>query len=360
MSRVLVTGGAGFIGSALVRHLLDETSSGVTVLDALTYAANPTNLDGLDAAHGARFRFLRGDVCAPDDVARALEGVEAVIHLAAETHVDRSIADDAVVLRTNVLGTRTVLARARAAGVGRVVHVSTDEVYGTLPRTAVRLDDAGRVDEVEGDFSEDAPLRPRSPYAASKAAGDWLAQAHHTTHGQDVVIVRPCNVYGPRQHPEKLIPLMVLRALAGAPLPVYGDGLQVRDWVHVTDVCRGLLAALRRGRPGRVYNLGAGQVHTNLEVVRAVLERTGADPGLIRHVPDRPGHDFGYALDVDRARRELGWTASVPFARGLPDTVAWYRTSAAWRRHASPVPRPPWMEPGSGGAPEGATRRGDG
>ncbi len=330
--KLLVTGGCGFIGSNLVRHLLEERDGARIVnLDLLTYAGNLENLR--DVEDDSRYRFVRGDVCDGPRVRELMREAEAVVHLAAESHVDRSISDDAPFVRTNVLGTQTLLATALEAGVERFVHVSSDEVYGELPwRDPAEGSDAsaeGRRGTAPR-FTEETPLAPRSPYAATKAAGDHLALAYHTPHGLDVVVTRCSNNFGPFQLPEKLIPLTITRALEGRPVPVYGDGLHVRDWMHVRDHCRGLLAALERGRAGRVYNFGAGAERKNLEVVRRVVEEVGADPALIRHVADRPGHDRRYAIDASRARQELDWRPRVPFEEGLRETVRWYRRNRAW------------------------------
>jgi dTDP-glucose 4,6-dehydratase len=317
---VLVTGGAGFIGSNLVRLLLAETDHQVTVLDALTYAGHRLNLRGLPRP----VRFVRGDVANRADVRRALAGADAVVHLAAESHVDRSIRDPTPFVRTNVLGTQVLLDEARARGVRRFVHVSTDEVYGALGPT--------------GMFSEHSPLRPSSPYAASKAGADLLVLACHRTHGLPAVVTRCTNNFGPYQFPEKLIPLAILRARERRPVPVYGNGLQVRDWIHVEDHCRALLRVLEAGRPGEVYNVGANQERTNREVVLAILDLVGAPRDLLTSVPDRPGHDFRYALDASKLRRELGWTPRWSFDRGLEATVSWYLEHAEWCRA---VMRPP-------------------
>ena len=322
--RYLVTGGAGFIGSNFVRHLLVERPDAEVVnLDALTYAGHTASLEGV--LDDPRHRFVHGNICDGAVVQGAMEDVDVVFNLAAESHVDRSIIEDAPFVRTNVLGTATLLAAALARGVSRFVQVSTDEVYGEL---------AWR-DPADGDpkaprFSEDTPLAPRSPYSASKAAADHLASAYHATHGMDVVITRSSNNYGPYQYPEKLIPLMITRALRDEPLPVYGDGLYVRDWLHVADHCRGLLAAADRGRAGRVYNFGGDSEWTNLSVVRELLGIVGKPESLIEHVTDRPGHDRRYAIDASRAKTELGWRPETDFHEGLRRTVEWYLGNEAW------------------------------
>lgn len=322
--RILVTGGAGFIGSNLVRMLLRERPRfEITNLDLLTYAGNIESL--ADLQEHPRHTFLRADICDADAVRSAMQGVDLVLHLAAESHVDRSIASDAPFVRTNVLGTQTLLSAALAGGVQRFVQVSTDEVYGELPWS-----DPDKADPAVPRFTEDTPLAPRSPYSASKAAADLLALAYHTTHGMDVVVTRCSNNYGPFQFPEKLIPLMITHAVEGRPLPVYGDGLQVRDWIHVDDHCRGILAAAEQGRAGRVYNFGGDAERTNLAVVRAILERIPDSGSAIEHVTDRKGHDRRYAIEAARAREDLGWYPRWNFEDGMDQTVAWYLEHAEW------------------------------
>jgi dTDP-glucose 4,6-dehydratase len=320
--RLLVTGGMGFIGSNFVRLLLAERpETEVWNLDLLTYAANPENLsDVAGAAEAAgRYRFARGDIADPETMARLFaEGrFGAVVHFAAESHVDRSIASAAPFVRTNVVGTQVLLDAARAHGVERFVHVSTDEVYGDL-------------EPEESAFTEETPIRPSSPYSASKAGSDHLALAYHRTHGMDVRVTRCSNNYGPYQFPEKLIPLMIVNALEGEPLPVYGRGDNVRDWIHVEDHCRGVLAALERGAHGRVYNFGGASERRNLDVVRQIARAVGASEELIRFVTDRPGHDRRYAIDFSRARAELGWAPARSFEEGLADTVRWYLDHRGW------------------------------
>jgi dTDP-glucose 4,6-dehydratase len=304
--RVLVTGGAGFIGSHFVKRLLAEGDE-VVVLDKLTYSGNPANLAGCDA------RLIEGDVCDPDAVAEAGAGCDAVVNLAAETHVDRSILGAHEFVLTDVLGTVTLLDFVRAAGI-RLVQVSTDEVYGDVP-------------EGVGSKETDA-LRPSSPYSASKAGGDLQVLAAVRTFGVEACITRGANTYGPNQFPEKLVPLFVTNALDGEPLPVYGDGRQRREWLHVRDHCAAIELVLREGAPGEVYNVG-GEEHENLELTRRILELTGADESLVRHVDDRPGHDRRYSLDSSKLRA-LGWAPQRTLDDGLAETVAWYRDNRAW------------------------------
>ncbi len=326
--RLLVTGGAGFIGSNFILHVLAEhRDCRVVNLDKLTYAGNPANLR--DVEDDPRYLFVRGDVAEPADVERAAAarsawgGLDAVVHLAAESHVDRSIADASPFVRTNVVGTQVLLEAARRHGVARLLLVSTDEVYGSLA-------------EGEEPWTEESPLRPNSPYAASKAAADLLVLACARTHGLPVLVTRCCNNYGPRQFPEKLVPLVITRALAGDPVPVYGDGRHVRDWLHVEDHCRALDLVLRAGRPGEVYHVGGGNERRNLEVVRFVLRELGIpdEPGApgcpLRFVPDRPGHDRRYALAAERLRRELGWRPRWELEDGLRATVRWYVENRRW------------------------------
>jgi len=299
---LLVTGGCGFMGSHIIRMLLRDTrkklpGAGVINLDALTYAANPDNL--ADVAGDPRYQFVQGDICDRELVRRVMAGVDAVIHLAAETHVDRSIADNRPFVTTNVLGTQTLIDAAIRAKVRRFVHVSTDEAYGSLS-----------LDPADKPFRETDPLRPRNPYAASKAAADHLVLAAHHTHQLPGVITRSCNNFGPGQYPEKIIPLFVRRLRAGQKVPLYGDGLHVRDWLHVVDHAEAVLTVLERGRVGEVYNIGANNPHSNLELTRTLLRLTGRDDGFIEHVADRPGHDRRYELDVSKIADELGWRAS--------------------------------------------------
>jgi len=328
--RYLVTGGAGFIGSNFVRYLLTERPDAEIVnLDALTYAGHRESLADVEA--NPRHLFVHGDICDAGLVRRLMDGIDVVFHLAAESHVDRSIVEDAPFLRTNVIGTGTLLSASLDAGVRRFIHVSTDEVYGELPWR-----DPAAGDPNATRFTEETPLAPRSPYSASKAAGDLLALAYHATHGLDVVVTRCSNNYGPYQYPEKLIPVMITKALIDEPVPVYGDGLYVRDWIHVHDHCRGLLAAADRGPAGRVYNFGGDAERTNLSLVHELLDILGKPRSLIEHVRDRPGHDRRYAIDASRAHAELGWGTTIPVARGIRETVAWYLANADWCEKVAP------------------------
>ncbi|WFB07404.1 dTDP-glucose 4,6-dehydratase [Streptomyces sp. LX-29] len=323
--RILVTGGAGFIGSTYVRALLSRAygpaAHTVTVLDKLTYAGNR---DNLPTGH-RRLTFVRGDICDARLLAELLPGHEAAVHFAAESHVDRSIDGAADFVRTNVLGTQTLLEAAVDARVQRVVHVSTDEVYGSI---------------TTGSWTEEAPLLPNSPYAASKAGSDLIARAYRRTHGLDVSLTRCSNNYGPHQHPEKVIPRFVTNLLEGEPVPVYGDGRHRREWLHVEDHCRAVHLVLERGRAGEVYHIGGGDELSNLELTERLLDLCGADPSMIRHVPDRKGHDLRYALDDRKIRDELGYAPRHTLADGLARTVAWYRDNPEWWkavRHRAPA-----------------------
>ena len=316
-SRWLVTGGLGFIGSAFVRIVLRERPDiAVTVLDAMTYAANPANL--AEVAGDARYRFVQGDIADAAAVDRAIgEGVDAIVNFAAETHVDRSILDPEAFIRTDVMGTHVLLEAVRRHGVARFLQVSTDEVYGDVPT---------------GASTETDPLRPRSPYAASKAGGDLQVLAYYETFDTPVLITRGSNTYGPYQYPEKLIPLFVTNLLEGETVPVYGDGLQVRDWLHVDDHARGVAHVLEHGSVGEVYNLGGGNSCTNIVSTRRLLELAGCSYDTsVRHVTDRAGHDRRYAIDATKARA-LGWSPQVDFESGLAQTFGWYRDRAEWWR----------------------------
>jgi dTDP-glucose 4,6-dehydratase len=316
--RILVTGGAGFIGSHYVRTLLRDGLPGVgatrvTVLDKLTYSGNRANLDPV-AADG-RLSFIEGDICDEGLVRDILPGHDAVVHFAAESHVDRSIGGSGPFVVTNVLGTQVLLDAALTAGVGRFLHVSTDEVYGSIET---------------GSWTEDWPLAPRSPYSASKAGSDLLALAYFRTHGMDVVVTRCSNNYGPYQYPEKVIPRFVTNLLDGAKVPLFGDGGNIRDWLHVHDHCTGIHLALSKGRAGEVYHIGGGTELTNKELTGRLLEATGRDWSFVQPVADRKGHDRRYSLDITKISDELGYTPSVPLETGLAGTVRWYREHRAW------------------------------
>jgi dTDP-glucose 4,6-dehydratase len=313
--KLLVTGGCGFIGSNFVRHVLKARSEWeVTVFDLLTYSGNLGNVT--DLLPCPRFKFFKGDIADRDAVAIAAAGVDTIVNFAAESHVDRSILEATPFVRTNILGTQVLLEAARSLPIVRFVQISTDEVYGSLGPT--------------GRFREDRPLAPNSPYSASKAAADLLVRAYVHTHAVPAIILRSSNAYGPYQFPEKLIPLMIANALEGKPLPVYGDGLHVRDWIHVLDLCEGILQVVERGRTGEVYNVGGGNECTNLDVVNTIVELTGASKSLIRFVPDRPGHDRRYAMDFTKIQTELGWRPRRAFGEGLREAVDWYARQRAW------------------------------
>ena len=305
--RVLVTGGAGFIGSHFVKRLF-AAGDDVVVLDKLTYSGNTANLP-LDSVE-----FLEGDIAVAADVERAARGCDAIVNFAAETHVDRSILGATDFGRTEFFGTQVLLEEVRRSG-QRLVQVSTDEVYGDL--------------EAGGFSTEEDPLRPSSPYSVAKAAGDLHIPAYVRTFGVNASITRGSNTYGPNQYPEKLIPLFVTNALDGEPLPVYGDGRQIRDWLYVEDHCSGIELVLREGKPGEAYNVGGGNEHENIEVIELILELTGADRSLLRHVEDRPGHDRRYALSTGKLE-ELGWRPSRDFREGMRETVEWYRANRGW------------------------------
>jgi len=314
--KILVTGGAGFIGSAFVRLLIGEHGDSVINLDKLTYAGNLENLAPVEGSE--RYRFVHGDICdaALVESLVAEERPDAIVHFAAESHVDRSILSPEPVIQTNFRGSFTLLEAARKHGVGRFVHVSTDEVYGSL--------------EVPHEATEEYPLNASSPYSASKAGSDLLARSYFVTYKMPVLITRASNNYGPYQFPEKLIPLMIANAFEDRPLPVYGDGMQVRDWLYVEDHCRGILAVLRQGRAGEIYNIGGNRSLPNLDVVHKVLALTGKSESLIQYVTDRPGHDRRYALSSEKLMRETGWKPVMDFETGLARTIEWYRTNRAW------------------------------
>jgi dTDP-glucose 4,6-dehydratase len=316
--RLLVTGGAGFIGSHYVRSVLTgawggEEPESVVVLDKLTYAGNLANIAPVSG--DGRLRFVEGDILDRTVVDRLMADVDAVVHFAAESHVDRSILGAAEFVMTNVVGTQTLLDSALRHGIAKFVHVSTDEVYGSIE---------------QGSWDEEQPLLPNSPYSASKASSDLLARSYHRTHGLPVCITRCSNNYGPYQFPEKVIPLFATNLIDGAEVPLYGEGANVRDWLHVDDHCRGLHLVLERGRPGEVYNIGGGTELSNKELTGLLLEATGTDWDRVRKVTDRLGHDLRYSVDITKISTELGYRPEVPFTHGLAETVEWYRANRAW------------------------------
>jgi len=313
--KILVTGGAGFIGSNFVRHLLTAHPGDTVVnLDKLTYAGNPANL--ADLAGSPRYSFVHGDICDTKVVREVARGVDAIVNMAACTHVDRSLIEPDEFIRTDVFGVFTLLEAVRELGIPRLLHVSTDEVYGSV---------------ATGSSREADPLRPSNPYSASKAAGDLLALAYVQTHRVPVVITRSSNNFGPYQYPEKVVPLFVTNALEDEPLPLYGDGRNVRDWLYVLDNCAAIDLVLRQGRDGEVYNIGGGTEVENLVLTREILRLTGKPESLVRPVKDRPGHDRRYSLDSGKIR-ELGWQPRHAFADALVETVRWYRDHEAWWR----------------------------
>lgn len=318
--RLVVTGGAGFIGSQYVRSLLltkrGKDVTHVTVLDLLTYAGNPENLAPVNG--DPRYTFVQGDINDATLVEALMQESDAVVHFAAESHVDRSITGSAEFIRTNVMGTHTLLEAARQINLGRFVHVSTDEVYGSIS---------------EGSWPETDPLLPNSPYAASKASSDLLVRSYFRTHGLDTVTTRCSNNYGPYQYPEKLIPLFATNLIDGLQVPLYGDGLNVRDWLHVDDHCNGIHLALTKGKAGEIYNIGGGTELNNLEMTRLILENFGADwDASVKPVEDRKGHDLRYSVDCHKAQNELGYEPKVAFQNGLAGTIQWYRDNPNWWR----------------------------
>ncbi len=315
--KLLVTGGAGFIGSNFIHHILSGGGYRVVNYDALTYAGNLLNLE--DVASRPDYAFVKGNICDAEAVREAMQGCDAVVHFAAESHVDRSIYEPAPIIETNVRGTLTLLQVARELKVGRFLHVSTDEVYGVI---------------LPGRSSDESyPLQPNSPYAASKASADMLVRSFVRTYGFPAVITRASNNYGPYQFPEKFVPLMIANALENKPLPIYGDGLQERDWLEVQDHCRALALVLQRGRDGEVYNIGGGNTEPNLAMLRRILRALDKPESLMKPVKDGPGHDRRYALDCSKIKAELGWSPQVPLETGIQRTIAWYREHVAWLQH---------------------------
>jgi len=318
--RILVTGGAGFIGSNFVRHVLATSDDEVVVLDKLTYAGNVANLQ--DLAGNPRYRFIHGDIADREVVADAVREVQAIVNFAAESHVDRSILDPTAFINTDVYGVYVLLEATRDAAIERFVHVSTDEVYGEIPI---------------GSAAEDAPLRPRSPYSATKAGGEMLVYAYHVTYGLPTVVTRGSNTFGPYQYPEKLLPVVITEAFASRPVPVYGNGRQVRDWLFVEDHCSGIDLALRRGVLGEAYNVGGGNERFNIDLIHTILDLLDRPRSLVQFVPDRPGHDVRYSLDSAKLTA-LGWKPSRSFDDALATTVRWYVENEAWWRRLKDTP----------------------
>jgi dTDP-glucose 4,6-dehydratase len=313
--KLFITGGAGFIGSNFIGHVLEqEPRAAIVNYDKLTYAGNLANLHSID--QDPRYTFVRGDICDALSVENAMRGCDAVLHFAAESHVDRSIYEPAAAIETNVKGTFALLQVARKLGIARFVHISTDEVYGDLPAGAFA--------------AEDSAVHPSSPYSASKAGSDLLVRSYVRTYNFPALITRSSNNYGPYQFPEKFLPLLITNAFDDKPLPIYGDGKQQRDWLHVEDNCRGILAVLERGRVGEIYNIGGLDVVENLDMARRLLHAMGKPETLLAFVKDRPGHDRRYALDCSKMERQLGWRPSVPLEEGLHRTIDWYRSNSAW------------------------------
>ena len=313
--RLLVTGGAGFIGSNYVRMLINGELKGITkiiVLDKLTYSGNKQNLNDLDSSS---FELIQGDICDSDLVSNLSKQVDAVVNFAAESHVDRSIDSSREFIQTNVLGAHTLLESARKSNVGIFLQVSTDEVYGSI---------------TEGSWDEDFPLQPNSPYAASKASADLISQAYHRTYGMDVRITRCSNNYGPYQYPEKVIPLFITNLIQDKKVPLYGQGLNVRDWLHVTDHCRGIHLVITKGKPGDIFNIGGGRELSNLELTRVILREMGAREERIEEVTDRLGHDFRYSLNIEKITKQLGYKPEISFEEGISQTIEWYKSHKKW------------------------------
>lgn len=311
--KLLVTGGSGFIGCNFIRHMLNKYPDyHIINMDKLTYAGNPENLRDLESS--PRYTFIHGDICDPSVVDKAMKGTDRVVHFAAESHVDRSIADSSAFIRTNVLGTHTLLESALKHNVERFVHISTDEVYGSI---------------VNGSFVETDRLTPSSPYSSSKASSDLLALSYHITHKLPVMVTRCTNNYGPYQYPEKLIPLFVTNLLEGKKVPVYGNGMNVRDWIYVLDHCKAVDFVLHNGSPGEIYNIGGGSERTNIQITKKIIELLGMDESVIEHVKDRPGHDLRYSLDCSKLMK-MGWKPEYSFDEALKKTVEWYVENRPW------------------------------
>jgi len=313
--RLLVTGGAGFIGSNYIRMLVNGELKGISkiiVLDKLTYSGSKQNLIDLDSS---LYEFIQGDICDSDLVSKLCRQVDAIVNFAAESHVDRSIDSSREFIQTNVLGAHTLLESARKSNVGIFLQVSTDEVYGSI---------------TEGSWDEDFPLQPNSPYAASKASADLISQAYHRTYGMDVRITRCSNNYGPYQYPEKVIPLFITNLIQDKKVPLYGQGLNVRDWLHVTDHCRGIHLVLTKGRSGDVFNIGGGRELSNLELTRVILREMGAREERIEEVTDRLGHDFRYSLNIEKITKQLGYKPEISFEEGISQTIEWYKSHKKW------------------------------
>ena len=313
--RLLVTGGAGFIGSNYIRMLVNGELKGISkiiVLDKLTYSGNKQNLIDLDSSS---YEFVQGDICDTDLVLKLSKQVDAIVNFAAESHVDRSIDSSREFIQTNVLGTHTLLESARKSNLSTFLQISTDEVYGSI---------------LEGSWDEDFPLQPNSPYAASKASADLISQAYHRTYGMDVRITRCSNNYGPYQYPEKVIPLFITNLIQDKKVPLYGQGLNVRDWLHVTDHCRGIHLVLTKGKPGDVFNIGGGRELSNLELTSVILEAMAASEERIEEVVDRLGHDFRYSLNIEKITKQLGYKPEVDFEEGISQTIEWYKSSKKW------------------------------
>jgi dTDP-glucose 4,6-dehydratase len=329
-TRILVTGGAGFIGSHYVRTLLGPHGPGdvtITVLDKLTYAGNLANLD--EVRTHPDFTFVHGDICSPEPVTKLMAEHDQVVHFAAESHVDRSIDGGAEFVHTNVVGTHTLVDAAHRTGIKTFLHISTDEVYGSIDH---------------GSWPETHPLHPNSPYSSSKAASDLIALSYHHTHGLDVRVTRCSNNYGHHHYPEKVIPLFITNLLDGHKIPLYGDGANIRDWLHIDDHIQGIELVRTQGRPGEIYNIGGGTELTNKQLTTMLLEACGADWNSVEHVPDRKGHDRRYSVDCTKIRQELGYTPRRTFQDGLAETVRWYRDNRTWwepLKHHTTEPKPP-------------------